>query len=61
MAGLEATRDRLKAVTSVPLSQVLQPLHLDPLSVADDTAFIDRLQKQMNLPSYIKQGLWTLY
>ncbi len=61
MAGLEAVRDRLKAVASVPLSQVLVPLDLDPLSVADDETFFDRLLKQNNLPDYIKQDLLALY
>jgi hypothetical protein len=43
------------------LSQVLVPLDLDPLCVADDTTFFDHLQKQVNLPGYMKQSLPTLY
>lgn len=61
IAGLEAIRDQLKATASVPLSQVLVPLDLDPLSVVDDTTFFERLQHQINLPDYIKHGLPTLY
>jgi hypothetical protein len=61
VTGLEAVRDQLRAAASVPLSQVLVPLDLDPLSVADDTTFFDRLLKQSNLPGYIKQGLPALY
>jgi len=61
IAGLEAIRDQLKAAASVPLSQVLVPSDLDPLSVIDDTTFFERLQHQINLPDYIKHGLPTLY
>lgn len=61
MAGLQSARDQLTAAASVPLSQVLEPLDLDPLSVADDTTFFDRLLKQSNLPDYIKQGLPAFY
>lgn len=59
--GLEAARERLKLTVSVPLSQVLEPMELDALTVADDTTYIDRLRQQGNLPNFIKQGLPTLY
>ena len=61
MPGLEAIRDQLRALATVPLSQVLVPLDLIPLCVADDTTFFDHLQKQVNLPGYMKQSLPTLY
>ena len=44
-----------------PLSQVLEPLALDPLTVADDPTFLARLQAQPNLPDYVETGLPALY
>ncbi len=61
MKGLEAAREQLRLAASVPLSQVLEPLELDALTVADDKTYIDRLSQQRNLPDSIKQGLPTLY
>ncbi|MDO8895417.1 hypothetical protein [Nitrosomonas sp.] len=47
--------------TAVPLSEIVVPLKLDPLTVADDSAFLDRIENQINLPNYVKIGLNTLY
>ncbi len=44
-----------------PLSQLLGPLELDPLTVADDRDFTERLSKQRNLPGYVKKGLPALF
>ncbi|MBX3618072.1 amidohydrolase family protein [Nitrosomonas sp.] len=46
---------------AVPLSKIVQPLPLDPLSVADDPNFLSRIADQKNLPGYLKTGLKTLY
>lgn len=46
---------------AAPLSQIVQPLPLDPLTVADDPDFLDRIANQKNLPGYVKTGLPTLY
>ena len=59
--GLEAAREQVRLAAGVPLSQVLEPLELDALTVADDKTFLDRLTQQRNLPDFIKQGLSTLY
>ena len=40
-----------------PLSQELQPEMLDPLAVADDKMFLDRLRQERNLPDYVQVGL----
>ena len=40
-----------------PQSQELQPQMLDPLTVADDKMFLDRLRQQRNLPDYVEVGL----
>lgn len=44
-----------------PLSEILAPLELDPLTVADDDSFLKRLSAQPNLPDFVKQGLPALY
>jgi 5-methylthioadenosine/S-adenosylhomocysteine deaminase len=40
---------------------VLKPLKLDPITVADDSDFLDRIKKEKNLPDYVKDGLPQLY
>jgi len=61
MEGLEAAREQLRLAAGIPLSQVVEPLELDALTVTDDKTFLDRLRQQRNLPDFIKQGLPTLY
>jgi hypothetical protein len=46
---------------SPPLSQILKPIKLDPLTVADDEAFLDMIEQQPNVPASIKNSLRTLY
>ncbi|MDF0645205.1 MAG: amidohydrolase family protein [Nitrospira sp.] len=43
------------------LSQVVEPLTLDPLTVADDPAFLTGIEAQPNLPDYVKAGLKRVY
>jgi hypothetical protein len=52
---------RRAAVAAKPLSQILQPLELDPLTVADDPDFLPALSTQRNLPQFVKDGLPPLY
>ena len=51
---------RLQTRAITPLSQIVTPLVLDPLTVADDPDFIKTLSAQKNLPDLIKQALATL-
>jgi hypothetical protein len=44
-----------------PLSQLLEPLELDPPTVADDNQFFSTLERQPNLPDAVKQRLPDLY
>ena len=45
-----------------PLSEILEPIALDPLTVADHReAFLESISKQLNLPEFCKQGLAKLY
>jgi len=46
---------------SPPLSQILKPIALDPLTVADDPHFLDRIEKQPNVPDKVRKGLRGMY
>jgi hypothetical protein len=49
------------AAKAKPLSQTLQPIKLDPLTVADDANFVSTLLGQKNLPGFIVDGLKLAY
>jgi imidazolonepropionase-like amidohydrolase len=49
------------AAVTKPLSQLLKPLELDHLTVADDPDFLMRIAAAKNLPAFLKTGLPTLY
>lgn len=49
------------AARAKPLSQTLQPIKLDPLTVADDANFVSTLLGQKNLPGFIVDGLKLAY
>ena len=51
----------VQAQAAQPLSGLLGPLGLDPLTVADDEAFFERLGSERNLPDYVKAGLPALF
>ena len=40
---------------------VLKPLKLDPITVVDDSDFLEAMSKETNLPDYVKEGLPQLY
>ena len=61
LAGLAARSLPPVTERAVPLSQLLAPLELDPLTVVDDDRFFDRLAQQPNLPDDVKQHLPQLY
>jgi len=44
-----------------PLSSLLSPIQLDPLTVADDPGWLDTVGHEMNLPGYLAPGLRALY
>jgi cytosine/adenosine deaminase-related metal-dependent hydrolase len=46
---------------AAPLSTVLEPMELDPLTVADDQKFLERIAAEKNLPAYLRTGLAALY
>jgi cytosine/adenosine deaminase-related metal-dependent hydrolase len=53
--------DLFAARASVPLSTILQPIKLDPLTVADDPNYLSIIAAQPNLPEAIRVGLAKLY
>ena len=46
---------------ATPLSMILQPIMLDPLTVADDPNFLSAIANQPNIPDPIRTGLAKLY
>lgn len=46
---------------SVPLSQLLAPIALDPLTVADDRNFLEEIAAQPNVPEAVRSRLAALY
>jgi len=46
---------------AAPLSELLRPIDLDPLTVVEDSNYLAQLAAQPNVPSSIKQGLRTFY
>lgn len=46
---------------SKPLSEIVEKMELDKLTVADDPDFLNIIQAEINLPQYIKDGLGKMY
>ena len=55
------TGPTLAAARTVPLSQLVTPMTLDPLTVADDSRFLDRVESQTVLPDFVRTELKRLY
>lgn len=53
--------DLLAAAAAPPLSTVLGPLELDPLTVVDDRAWLEEIGTQTNLPQFLRRGLPAMY
>jgi hypothetical protein len=49
------------APPGAPVSALLGPVQLDPLTVADDPTWLQRVTAETNLPGYLAEGLGTLY
>ena len=46
---------------AAPLSKILGPIVLDPLTVADDPDFLRKIAKEPNVPDPVRSGLAQLY
>ena len=53
--------DLLAAAPAPPLSTILGPLGLDPLTVVDDKPWLEEIGTQTNLPPFLREGLPKLY
>ena len=51
----------LTAAPAKPLSQVVGPLTLDPLTVPDDPHWLETISNEQNLPPWLAPGLRQLY
>ena len=51
----------LLRAASAPLSTILKPITLDPLTVADDPNFLLEIASQPNVPEAVRNGLARLY
>jgi cytosine/adenosine deaminase-related metal-dependent hydrolase len=52
---------RVPAKAAPPLSTILKPVELDPLTVADDDKFLQKIAQQPNVPAPLRTGLGRLY
>ena len=60
--GVTAPTDhRAAPSTQAPLSSLLAPIGLDPLTVADDPEWLQHVGSEQNLPGYLLPGLRALY
>ncbi len=53
--------ERLSARAATALSALLQPIALDPLTVADDSNYLASIANQPNVPEAVRSGLAALY
>jgi 5-methylthioadenosine/S-adenosylhomocysteine deaminase len=49
------------ALVAQPISEIVQPLTLDPLTVADDADFFDTIEAEPNLPDAVRTALRSAY
>ena len=52
---------RVAPSAAAPLSKILQPIALDPLTVADDPDFLLKIANEPNVPDPVRTGLAKLY
>ena len=52
---------RVSPRAATPLSTILQPMGLDPLTVADDPDFLRKIANEPNVPDSVRTGLAELY
>jgi cytosine/adenosine deaminase-related metal-dependent hydrolase len=55
------SRRAARAAASTKLSEILQPIALDPLTVVDDEDFLEQVAGQPNVPEAVRDGLRGFY
>jgi cytosine/adenosine deaminase-related metal-dependent hydrolase len=48
-------------LASLPFTEFVQPMELEPITVADDNRFLRKLVAARNVPDYVKKGLPPLF
>ena len=64
LPGASGRTDRSDPATTaraIPLSELVTPMTLDPLTVADDSEFLDRVEAQTVLPDFVRTKLKEMY
>ncbi len=56
--GLKASQPLM---ASKPLSEIVEEMELDKITVADDPDFLTTIKREQNLPQYLKNGLENMY
>jgi cytosine/adenosine deaminase-related metal-dependent hydrolase len=59
--GVATGPTELAPAAAAPISSLLEPMSLDPLTVADDPGFLDQVSHEANLPAWLAPGLRALY
>jgi 5-methylthioadenosine/S-adenosylhomocysteine deaminase len=49
------------SASAAPISSLLEPIALDPLTVADDPGYLERVAAEQNLPAWLVPGLKRQY
>lgn len=57
----DSSGDFLDALQAGDLADWVEPMRLDPITVADDPTFLKRLLRAKNLPRYVKENLPALH
>jgi len=61
LTGSDGLKSNQPLMASQPLSEIVEEMELDKITVADDSDFLLSIQDQQNLPDYIKDGLVKMY
>jgi 5-methylthioadenosine/S-adenosylhomocysteine deaminase len=57
IGALKEARTDIAVGASTPLSELLKPIEIDPLTVPDDRDYAKRLRGQLNLPAFVRAAL----
>jgi 5-methylthioadenosine/S-adenosylhomocysteine deaminase len=55
------SRTKPVSLSAKPLSEVVESMALDKMTVADDKDFLDNIKTEKNLPEYVKNELASMY
>ena len=61
LTGSEGPMISQPLMASQPLSEIVEQMELDKMTVADDPEFLNIIQNEQNLPQYLKDGLPKMF